>query len=267
MATKSKTPRPRTKKTTVTTKKTAAPKRATAARAEKPAKKAKPTTAKTSATTKAAKAPQAAKTAKVAKPVKAAKKATKPVKTPKSAPAKTKKTAPKVKKTPAPQKVAPAAKKKVAKPSAAKKAAKAVPVVSVSKGKKVAEAPVAIPQATPTAAKKTDYMAQIISFARDAGIYVAKAQLAPGKWMMQVDALAADGTKFRQRIGICHCSQRIICIHKYIRTCFRILRYLTRCRRFICTTVTARDIKLVVISDITFHPRRGSEIFAHGRPR
>lgn len=169
MATKSKTPRPRTKKTTVTTKKTAAPKRATAARAEKPAKKAKPTAAKPSTAPKVAKAPQAAKTAKVAKPVKAAKKATKPVKTPKSAPAKTKKTAPKVKKTPAPKKVAPAAKKKVAKPFAAKKAAKAVPVVSVSKGKKVAEAPVAIPQATPTAAKKTDYMAQIISFARDAG--------------------------------------------------------------------------------------------------
>lgn len=40
------------------------------------------------------------------------------------------------------------------------------------------------------------------SFARDAGIYVAKAQLAPGKWMMQVDALAADGTKFRQRIDL-----------------------------------------------------------------
>lgn len=40
------------------------------------------------------------------------------------------------------------------------------------------------------------------AFARDAGVYVAKAQLAPGKWMMQVDAVAQDGTKFRQRIDL-----------------------------------------------------------------
>ncbi len=39
-------------------------------------------------------------------------------------------------------------------------------------------------------------------FARDAGIYVASARLAPGKWMMQVDAVAQNGTKFRQRIDL-----------------------------------------------------------------
>ena len=39
-------------------------------------------------------------------------------------------------------------------------------------------------------------------FTRQAGAYVAKADLAPGKWMMQVEAKAADGTLFRQRINL-----------------------------------------------------------------
>ena len=39
-------------------------------------------------------------------------------------------------------------------------------------------------------------------FIRDAGVYVARARLAPGKWMMHVDAVAQDGTKFRQRIDL-----------------------------------------------------------------
>lgn len=43
---------------------------------------------------------------------------------------------------------------------------------------------------------------QTPSFAREAGVYVAKADLAPGKWMMQVEAHAADGTLFRQRIDL-----------------------------------------------------------------
>ncbi len=40
------------------------------------------------------------------------------------------------------------------------------------------------------------------NFAREAGVYVAKARLAPGKWMMHVDAVAQDGTKFRQRVDL-----------------------------------------------------------------
>lgn len=39
-------------------------------------------------------------------------------------------------------------------------------------------------------------------FVRDGGGYLAKASLAPGKWMMQVDAQALDGTAFRQRIDL-----------------------------------------------------------------
>ena len=39
-------------------------------------------------------------------------------------------------------------------------------------------------------------------FSRDAGVYVARARLAHGKWMMQVDAAAQDGTRFRQRIDL-----------------------------------------------------------------
>jgi nitrogen fixation protein FixH len=39
-------------------------------------------------------------------------------------------------------------------------------------------------------------------FTPQAGIYVGKAALQPGKWMLHVDALAEDGTKFRQRIDL-----------------------------------------------------------------
>ncbi|HCY99288.1 MAG: nitrogen fixation protein FixH [Rhodobacterales bacterium RIFCSPHIGHO2_02_FULL_62_130] len=39
-------------------------------------------------------------------------------------------------------------------------------------------------------------------FAREAGVYVAKAALQPGKWMMHVEARAMDGTLFRQRINL-----------------------------------------------------------------
>lgn len=39
-------------------------------------------------------------------------------------------------------------------------------------------------------------------FVREAGVYVAKADLGPGKWMMQVEAQAEDGTLFRQRIDL-----------------------------------------------------------------
>ena len=39
-------------------------------------------------------------------------------------------------------------------------------------------------------------------FAREAGVYTAKARLARGKWMMHVDAVAVDGTKFHQRIDL-----------------------------------------------------------------
>ena len=40
------------------------------------------------------------------------------------------------------------------------------------------------------------------SFTREAGIYVAKEALGPGKWMMHVEGHAADGTLFRQRIDL-----------------------------------------------------------------
>ena len=39
-------------------------------------------------------------------------------------------------------------------------------------------------------------------FARQDGAYVAPAALSPGKWMMQVEAVALDGTAFRQRIDL-----------------------------------------------------------------
>lgn len=39
-------------------------------------------------------------------------------------------------------------------------------------------------------------------FVRENGVYLAPATLAPGKWMMHVEAVAADGTKFRQRIDL-----------------------------------------------------------------
>ena len=39
-------------------------------------------------------------------------------------------------------------------------------------------------------------------FVDSMGTYSAKAPLAPGKWMMLVEAYAADGTLFRQRIDL-----------------------------------------------------------------
>lgn len=37
---------------------------------------------------------------------------------------------------------------------------------------------------------------------RDEGTFVAPVKLAPGKWMLHVEARAADGTMFRQRIDL-----------------------------------------------------------------
>jgi nitrogen fixation protein FixH len=39
-------------------------------------------------------------------------------------------------------------------------------------------------------------------FALVTGVYVAKADLKPGKWMMHVEGHAVDGTVFRQRIDL-----------------------------------------------------------------
>lgn len=39
-------------------------------------------------------------------------------------------------------------------------------------------------------------------FTRNAGQFSAPLDLEPGKWMMQVEAFAADGTAFRQRIDL-----------------------------------------------------------------
>ena len=39
-------------------------------------------------------------------------------------------------------------------------------------------------------------------FVRESGVYIAKANLAPGKWMMHVEARADDGTRFHQRINL-----------------------------------------------------------------
>lgn len=39
-------------------------------------------------------------------------------------------------------------------------------------------------------------------FRREAGVFVAGLDLPKGKWMMQVEAFAADGTVFRQRIDV-----------------------------------------------------------------
>lgn len=40
------------------------------------------------------------------------------------------------------------------------------------------------------------------AFLREAGVFVAPLDLPSGKWMMQVEALATDGTAFRQRIDL-----------------------------------------------------------------
>ncbi len=39
-------------------------------------------------------------------------------------------------------------------------------------------------------------------FVREAGVYVARTALAPGKWMLHVEALAQDGTPYRRRIDL-----------------------------------------------------------------
>jgi nitrogen fixation protein FixH len=39
-------------------------------------------------------------------------------------------------------------------------------------------------------------------FRSEAGVFVAGVELPRGKWMMQVEALAVDGTAFRQRINL-----------------------------------------------------------------
>ena len=39
-------------------------------------------------------------------------------------------------------------------------------------------------------------------FVREAGVFVAPLNLPKGKWMMHVEAFAADGTAFRQRIDV-----------------------------------------------------------------
>jgi nitrogen fixation protein FixH len=39
-------------------------------------------------------------------------------------------------------------------------------------------------------------------FLREAGKFVARLDLAPGKWMLQVKARAEDGTRFQQRIDL-----------------------------------------------------------------
>lgn len=40
------------------------------------------------------------------------------------------------------------------------------------------------------------------AFVREGGAFVAPVTLAQGRWMMQVEAVAADGTPFRQRIDL-----------------------------------------------------------------
>lgn len=39
-------------------------------------------------------------------------------------------------------------------------------------------------------------------FAREGGAFVAPLNLPPGKWLLQVEARAADGTPFRQRLDL-----------------------------------------------------------------
>ena len=40
------------------------------------------------------------------------------------------------------------------------------------------------------------------AFHREAGAYTASVTLAPGKWMLQIKALSADGTPFQQRLDL-----------------------------------------------------------------
>lgn len=39
-------------------------------------------------------------------------------------------------------------------------------------------------------------------FRREGGVYLAPAALAPGKWMMKVEAMSPDGTLFEQRVEV-----------------------------------------------------------------
>lgn len=39
-------------------------------------------------------------------------------------------------------------------------------------------------------------------FSRNLGVFSAPVALTPGKWMLHVEAVAADGTKFRQRLDL-----------------------------------------------------------------
>lgn len=50
----------------------------------------------------------------------------------------------------------------------------------------------------PTEAKNDQHP----DFAREAGVYVGTVDLAPGKWMLHVEAEAADGTPYRRRIDL-----------------------------------------------------------------
>ena len=43
---------------------------------------------------------------------------------------------------------------------------------------------------------------QTPTFVREGGVFVAPLSLAPGKWLLRVEAVAADGTLFRQRLDI-----------------------------------------------------------------
>ena len=43
---------------------------------------------------------------------------------------------------------------------------------------------------------------QTPSFVREAGVYVARTTLGPGKWMLHVEARAEDGTPYRRRIDL-----------------------------------------------------------------
>ncbi|MDO9525632.1 MAG: FixH family protein [Gemmobacter sp.] len=43
---------------------------------------------------------------------------------------------------------------------------------------------------------------QTPTFVREAGVYVAPLELTPGKWLLRVEAVAADGTVFRQRLDL-----------------------------------------------------------------
>lgn len=66
-------------------------------------------------------------------------------------------------------------------------------------GKAVAVASLSVLVGRPTEAK--DDQTPAFVNATD-GAYLAPVRLAPGKWMMQVEARAADGTLFRQRIDL-----------------------------------------------------------------